>query len=326
MSNVLVIAEVKDGKVKKGSLEAVSAGRTLCDQMGGALSVALAGAGVETLAQGFGRYGADHVLVLDDPGLEPYSAEGHTSALAALIQEKAPSLVLTGNSIRARDLAPRLAARLGAGLLTDCTELSLENGILTVSRPVYGSKAVARVQAVQGSVQFATIRPNVVPLVETTPPKNPKVEKVIPQVGEVRGVVKERIQEAAGKIDLTEAEVIVSGGRGMKNAENFKLLEDLASVLGGAVGASRVAVDSGWRAHSDQVGQTGKVVNPKLYIACGLSGSVQHLAGMGTSRTIVAVNTDPEAPIFQRADYGIVADLFTVVPLLTEELKKVMDA
>jgi electron transfer flavoprotein alpha subunit len=228
------------------------------------------------------------------------------------------------NSILARDLAPRLAARLDIGLLADCTEMSLENGILVVSRPVFGGKAIAQVQGKQGVLPFATIRPNVIPVKEVDPPASAAVERVPAQLGEIRSKVKEVIQEVQGKVDLTEAEVIVAGGRGMKNGENFKILEDLAEVLGGTVGASRSAVDSGWRSHSDQVGQTGKVVNPKLYIACGISGAVQHLAGMGTSRTIVAINTDPEAPVFQKADYGIVGDLFTVVPLLTEELKKVM--
>lgn len=325
MSNVLVIAEVKDDKVKKGSYEAASAGRQLCDQMNQELTVALTGQGVEALAGGFGRYGADHVIILEDPKLAQYSTESYTSALAAVVQEKKPSVVLMSNSILAKDLAPRLAARLGTGLMADCIEISMEDGALTAVRPVYGSKALLRVQARNTEVQFATIRPNVVTLVEVSPPGSPQIEKITPQPGEVRTAVKEVIGEAQGQMDLTEAEVIVAGGRAMKNAENFKILEELACVLGGSVGASRVAVDSGWRSHSDQVGQTGKVVNPKLYIACGISGSVQHLAGMGTSRTIVAINTDPEAPIFQKADYGIVGDLFTVVPLLIEELKKVVE-
>jgi electron transfer flavoprotein alpha subunit len=324
MSSVIVIAEIKDGTIKKGSLEATLAGRKLCDQIGGELSVTLMGDQIEALAGEFGKYGADRVFVIEDPALAAYSAQGCAPPLADLIGEKKPSILLMSNSILARDLAPRLAARLETGLLADCIELSVENGALTALRPVYGGKAVARVQALAGTIQFATIRPNVITLGEVDPPRSASVDKVSPQAGEVQGRVKEVIEEAKGKIDLTEAEVIVAGGRGLKNAENFKLLEELAEILGGTVGASRVVVDSGWRPHSDQVGQTGKVVNPKLYIACGVSGSVQHLAGMSTSRTIVAINSDPEAPIFQKADYGIVADLFTVVPLLTEELKKVM--
>ena len=324
MSGIMVIGEIKDGKVKKVSFEAVSAGRRLGDQTGQELSVVLAGSGLDAVASEFGKYGADRVILLEDPRLTPYSTDGYVSALSGLIQERKPAILLMGNSILARDLAPRLAARLGTGLLADCTEIGLENETLTALRPVYGAKAVAKVQAGGESPQFATIRPNVVSLIELNPPRSAVAQKVVPQVGGIRTKVKEVIHEKQGKVDLTEAEVIVSGGRGMKNAENFKILETLAGVLGGAVGASRVAVDSGWRPHSDQVGQTGKVVNPKLYIACGISGAVQHLAGMGTSRTIVAVNSDPGAPIFQKADYGIVGDLFTVIPLLTEELKKVL--
>ncbi|MEK6777966.1 MAG: electron transfer flavoprotein subunit alpha/FixB family protein [bacterium] len=324
MSGVMVIGEIRDGKVKKVSLEAASAGSNLSRQTGEELTVVLAGSGLDPLAAEFGKYGADRVILLDDPWLAQYSTDGYVSALAALIHERKPSILLMGNSVLARDLAPRLAARLGTGLLADCTEIILENGSLTVLRPVFGAKAIAREQVSGGSPQFATIRPNVVSLTAMDPPKNAAVEKVTPQTGEIRTKVKEVIQKEKEQVDLTEAEVVVSGGRGMKNAENFKILETLAGILGAAVGASRAAVDSGWRPHSDQVGQTGKVVNPKLYIACGISGAVQHLAGMGTSRTIVAINTDPEAPIFQKADYGIVGDLMTLVPLLTEELKKAL--
>jgi electron transfer flavoprotein alpha subunit len=324
MSNVMVIAEVSEGKIKKGSLEAVSCGRELCNQTGGELSVALAGSAVEALAGELGKYGADRLLLIEDPGLAQYSAEGYTSALAPVIKDKKPSILLMSNSIFSRDLAPRIAVRLGVGIMTDCIELSLENGTLVSLRPVYGGKAIAKVQSKGETPQFATIRPNVVAMAEVDPPKSPEVEKIAPVPGEIRTKVTNAIREEAEKVDLTEAEIIVSGGRGMKNSENFKILEELAKVLGAAVGASRVVVDSEWRSHSDQVGQTGKVVNPKLYIACGISGAVQHLAGMGTSRTIVAINNDPEAPIFQKADYGIIGDLFEVVPLLTDELKKAL--
>lgn len=324
MSGILVIAETKGGRTKKVSLEATTAGRRLCDQSGDELSVALVGEDLESLAPEFGTYGADRVFLIEGAGLARYSTEGHTSALAGVMVEKKPRIIIMGHSLLARDLAPRLAARLDIGLMADCVELSLEDGQLTALRPVYGGKALAKVQAVAGVSHFATIRPNVFTASQLSPPRSPETENIAAQVAEVRTRLMEERQEGEGLVDLTEAEVIVSGGRGLKTAENFKILEALAQVLGGAVGASRVAVDSGWRPHSEQVGQTGKVVNPKLYIACGISGSVQHLAGMGTSRTIVAINTDPEAPIFQKADYGIVGDLFTVVPLLTEELKKVM--
>ncbi len=325
MSGVMVIAEVKEGRVKKSSFEVTTAARGLSDQAGGDVSVALAGSGIEGLAGEFGTYGADRVYLLDDPKLAQYSTEGFSAALAKLIEETAPDVVLAANSIQARDLLPRLAARLGSGLMTDCIEIAIEDGHLTGLCPVYGGKARAKNRCVGEKPHFATIRPNVIPGEAADPPRSAAVEKVAPALEAVRTTVLDEIRETGGNVELTEASVIVSGGRGVKNAENFKILEELAAVLGAAVGASRVAVDSGWRPHADQVGQTGKVVNPKLYIACGISGSVQHLAGMGTSRTIVAINSDPEAPIFEKADYGIVGDLFTVVPLLTEELKKLLD-
>jgi electron transfer flavoprotein alpha subunit len=326
MGDIVVIAEVKEGKVKKSSFEVASEGRRLCDQSGGQLSVLLVGAGVESLGGAFGKYGADRVYLFEHPDLADYTNDGFMAVLAPFLQEKKPDVLLMSNSILSRDLAPRLAARLGCGLMADCIELALEDGSLTAVRPVYGGKALARVRAAEGASVVVTIRPNVVSPVEVDPPRKVEMEKVSCDPGTIRTRLVDRVQEGAGKIDLTEAEVIVSGGRPMKNAENFKILEELAGLLHGAVGASRVAVDSGWRPHSDQVGQTGKVVNPKLYIACGISGSVQHLAGMGTSRTIVAINTDPEAPIFEKADYGIVGDLFEVVPLLTEELRKVLES
>ncbi|NOY52354.1 MAG: electron transfer flavoprotein subunit alpha/FixB family protein [Deltaproteobacteria bacterium] len=324
MSGVMVIAEIKDGKVKKSSFEAVSEGRRLCGERGGELSVLLAGDGVEGLAGDFGKYGAGRVFVIEDPVLSTYSTDGYASVFAPLIVKEKPAAILMGNSILARDLMPRLAARLGCGLMTDCVELAFEGEKLSVLRPVFGGKALVRETVEGDGPAFATIRPNVFPADPADPPEKVEPEKVPCDCAEIRTRLIERVEEGDGRIDLTEAEVIVSGGRGMKNAGNFKMLEELASLLHGAVGASRVAVDSGWRPHSDQVGQTGKVVSPKLYIACGISGAVQHLAGMGTARTIVAINSDPEAPIFEKADYGIVGDLFTVLPLLTEELKKVL--
>ncbi len=321
MSNVMVIAEIKDGSVKKSTFEVLTLGRELADASGGELSVVLAGEGIESKASGLGKYGADRVFVLDDPKLSRYTTEGFVGAMASLIQRTGPEMVLMSNSVLSRDFAPRLAARLGAGLLTDCVELVREEGGLAALRPVYGGKVLSRERLRGGTPRMATIRPNTVTAEEIDPPRAAAVEKPEVEVGEIRTRVVDRIMKEGAKIDLTEADVVVSGGRGMKNTENFRILEELAEVLGAAVGASRAAVDSGWRPHSDQVGQTGKIVNPRLYIACGISGAVQHLAGMGTSRTIVAINTDPDAPIFEKADYGIVGDLFEVVPLLTEALK-----
>ena len=226
---------------------------------------------------------------------------------------------------REKDLSGRLAARLGAGMAQDCIEFSIEDSNLVAKRPIYAGKAYATV-TFKGSPQIATARPNVFELNE--PDESRSAEVIDAEFSlddsQLKTRVAEFIQEAGGKVDLTEAEKIVSGGRGMKGPENYKILEELADLIDATVGASRSAVDSGWRPHSDQVGQTGKVVSPNLYIACGISGAIQHLAGMSTSKYIVAINKDPDAPIFQKADYGVVGDLFDVVPALTEEIKKIL--
>jgi electron transfer flavoprotein alpha subunit len=229
-----------------------------------------------------------------------------------------PAVILIGASVQGKDLCARLAARLDAGLAMDCTVIKLDSGILTCTRPMFGGKIFADVE-IEGSPQLIAIRPNVMDIVETA--KDCVVEKVDVNVGEVKTTVVEKNMETGDKIELTEADIIVSGGRGTSG--DFAAIEQLAAAFGGAVGASRSAVDEGWRPHSDQVGQTGKVVSPVLYVACGISGAIQQLAGMSTSKFIVAINKDPEAPIFSKADLGIVGDLAEVVPAMAEEVKKI---
>jgi electron transfer flavoprotein alpha subunit len=238
--------------------------------------------------------------------------------VAAVIEKESPAVVVLGASTQGKDLAARLAARLNAGLAQDCIAVRTEGGSIVATRPMYGGKVIAEV-ALSGSPQIVAIRPNAMAIVESA--KDGAVEKVDADPGESKLTFVEKKLEAE-KVELTEADIIVSGGRGM-GGDDYSLIEELAGLLGGAVGASRSAVDEGWRPHSDQVGQTGKVVSPNLYIACGISGAIQHLAGMSSSKVIVAVNKDPEAPIFSKADYGVVGDLFDLIPQITDEVRKV---
>jgi electron transfer flavoprotein alpha subunit len=323
---IWVFAEVKDGNIRKVTFELLSQGKKMAEKMGEELVAVVLGSGIEPLTDRLAEY-ADKVFWVDDPLLAPYTTDPYTNILTNLLKEHQPSIFLCGATILGKDLSPRIAARLQTGLATDCTALSIaEDGKMAVKRPVYAGKAFVEVGFSTSSVQMASVRPNVL---EVLPPagstKGQKIKvaaKIDP--ASLRTTVVEVVKAAGAKVDLTEAEIIVSGGRGMKGPENFKILEELADVLQATVGASRAAVDSGWRDHGDQVGQTGKVVTPNLYIACGISGAIQHLAGMGSSKIIVAINKDPDAPIFQKADYGIVEDLFKVVPILREEFKKLL--
>lgn len=323
--SVFVITEQRNGTFRNVSFEVVSEGRRLADKLGGSVIAIVLGNGVFEIADQLAQYGADKVLVADNDIFKNYSAEGYTATIAAAIKNVDPQVVLLPASALGKDLAPRLTARLGVGLATDCVELSVSDGKLVAKRPMYAGKVLANYQF-NASPNIASLRPNIFLVKEADVSKKAELEKINVPVadGDLKAIVKEVLASEGGKIDISEANVIVSGGRGMKDASNFKILEDLAQVLGGAVGASRSAVDAGWRVHADQVGQTGKTVSPDLYIACGISGAIQHLAGMSSSKCIVAVNKDPDAPIFQRADYGIVGDLFDVVPRLTEEFKKVI--
>ncbi len=316
-NGVLAITEQRDGKFRKVAYEVVSEGRRIADGLSCALTVAVMGAAVEALAEEIKAFGADTILLLDDPALADYRTDAYTNALTACLPAVDPAVVLLGATAQGKDLAARLAARLDAGLAMDCTAVSVQAGKVTCTRPMFGGKLFADV-TIAGSPQVIAVRPNVMPIQRVA--REAAVEKPAIQPGDVKTTVVEKRMDTGGKVELTEAEVIVSGGRG--TGGNFQPLEELAAALHGAVGASRSAVDEGWRKHGDQVGQTGRVVSPALYIACGISGAIQHLAGMSTSKVIVALNKDPEAPIFAKADYGIVGDIFQLLPAITAAVQK----
>jgi electron transfer flavoprotein alpha subunit len=323
MPNVLTYAEVRGGDLRKVSLEALSAARALADSHGAEAHVVLSGGpGAGAHAAALGEHGADVVFVTEHEALAQYNPE----ALSALVAERARNgyaAVLVGASARGKDLAPRVAAKLGAAILSDVTTLKRDGDALVATHPVYTGKVLATLRLTPGNgPAVASLRPGA--FTATQAPRTARVEAA-PPVGDastVRVQVKETTSADSRKLDLAEAPVIVSGGRGLKAAENFKLVEDLAAAFGNAaVGATRAVTDDGWRPHSDQIGQTGRQVSPELYVAVGISGAIQHLAGMRASRCIVAINKDAEAPIFKVADYGIVGDVFEVVPALTAAIR-----
>lgn len=315
---VFAITEQRDGEFRKVSFEAVSESRRVADGLGTDLTAVVLGAGIEGLAEELKKYGPDKIWVADDPALADYTTDAYANILSGLIQSADPAVIILGASAQGKDLAGRLAARLDAGVAMDCTAIKLDNGSLTYTRPMFGGKIIADV-GIEGALQIVAIRPNVMDITEAA--KDSAIDKPAVEVGEVKTAVIEKTMDTGDKIELTEADIIVSGGRG--TGGDYAAIEALAAELGAAVGASRSAVDEGWRPHSDQVGQTGKTVSPTLYVACGISGAIQHLAGMSTSKYIVAINKDAEAPIFSKADFGIAGDLFDVVPALAEEVKKV---
>jgi electron transfer flavoprotein alpha subunit len=324
--DVWIIAEQKEGKLKKITFELLGIGKKLADKIGGSVSALLLGYEIDKLAEELDGYGAHKIFICDSEALKNYSNEAYTKAIVDLVKAHNPAILLGGATASGKDLLPRVSARLQTGLTSDCIKLDItDKGLLLAERPMYAGKVLVDTINPEARPQMASLRPNVLPMPEKGSQKA-EVEKTTADIKpqDLRAILKETVKTAGEKIDLTEASVIVSGGRGMASEGNFKILADLASAFGegAAVGASRSAVDSGFAPHDLQVGQTGKVVNPNLYIACGISGSIQHLAGMRTSKYIVAINKDPEAPIFQVADCGIVADLFKIVPLLTEEVKK----
>jgi electron transfer flavoprotein alpha subunit len=314
MAGVLVFTEVTDGKLKKVSREALSIGRKLAEAAGGDL---VAFANDRSAAGDAGKSGAKKVYVAN---VGDYSTETYTAALAAAIQQAQPAIVLFGGTSNGRDLAPRIAARLNVGVASDVDRLEWTDGKLRARRPVYSGKAFATVD-VTSTPAMATTRPNAFPAEETAGAEADVVEVTFDAGTPKAKVIETKVPEA-GELSIAEADIIVSGGRGLKEAQNFSFIRDLAHAIGGAVGASRATVDAGWIDHQHQVGQTGRVVSPNLYIAAGISGAIQHLAGMSSSKHIVAINKDPEAPIFRVADLGIVGDLFQILPVLTEEVKK----
>ena len=318
---VFVIAEQRDGALRKVSFELASAARKLADQTGDEVSAILLGSGVEKMAAELGKFGVDKVFVGDNAALEPYVTEAHAQVVAKILKDNDAAIALFGASVQGKDLSARVAAKLAGGLATDCTDVKLDGGKLVAVRPMYAGKCFGEV-VFNTTPAMASLRPNVFAAVENA--KAGAVTKVDVAVDGVKSKVLEVQKDTSGKVDLTEANIIVSGGRGMKGPDEYKILEVLADVLKGTVGASRAAVDAGWRLQKDQVGQTGPGVSPNLYIACGISGAIQHLAGMSSSKCIVAINKDAEAPIFTKADFGVVDDLFKVVPELTNACKKLM--
>jgi len=323
-SSVCAFVETAGGGLKKSAAEVLGEGRRLADSLGGQLDAVLIGKGVSSLAGEAGALGADRVFVID--ALESFSIDGFSRALAKAVGASQPKVILLAASVVGKDLAPAIAASTGSALLTDVTEVSASGADINVKKPIYAGKALASMTGSSDSV-VVTLRPNVFEPGERRDGAEPAVENIDAGVSDadIRTVVKELLAKASEKLDLTEADVIVSGGRGLKGPENWHLIEQLAEAVGGVCGASRAVVDAGWRPHDEQVGQTGKTVSPKLYIAVGISGAIQHLAGMRTSKCIVAINTDAEAPIFKLADYGIVGDAAEVCPVLAEELAKLRE-
>jgi electron transfer flavoprotein alpha subunit len=323
--DILVFVEQRDGKIKKASLEVLSEGRRLADKTGGRVTAVVAGKGIEPLAAVCGSFGADVVYLADDAIFETYSNEAVAHAVADIVTKTEPLIVLAAATAMGKDFMPRVAARVSAGLAPDCirTEVDAQGGVRVV-RPVYAGKAYATVEWPAGGPRIATLRPNVFSAGSPVEGRACEVQKYSPSIdaSSVRARVKEVMRAEGGEADVAEADIVVSGGRGVKARENFQLIRDLALALRGATGASRAAVDSEWIDHKHQVGQTGKTVQPFLYVACGISGAIQHLAGMAHSKHIIAINKDPEAPVFRVADLGIVGDLFQILPPLIEEIRK----
>jgi electron transfer flavoprotein alpha subunit len=319
MTIILTFAEQREGKLRRASLEVVSEARRLAGPLGATVTSVVVGPGSASLAAELAAYGADRVVVFDDAAFGAYATEAWAGALAQAVADGKPSVVLLPFTAVGKDLAPRVAAKVGAGLASDCVSLEIKGGRLVARRPVYAGKAYATVEWA-GEPQMATLRPNVFPLGQPDASRNAEIVKAATDTAARARVTAVRAA-AAGKVQLTEAQIIVSGGRGLKGPENFHLVESLAEAMGAAVGASRAVVDAGWVDHQMQVGQTGKTVSPSLYVACGISGAIQHLAGMSSSKFIVAVNTDKDAPIFKVANYGILGDVFAVLPKLIEAAK-----
>ncbi|HEV8399377.1 MAG TPA: electron transfer flavoprotein subunit alpha/FixB family protein [Gemmatimonadales bacterium] len=317
MTSVLAVVEQRAGTLRKISHEVVTAAHRL----GGSVEALVCAAGPVKGAEQLGKFGADTVVTLTNAAFAKYAPEGMAQAIAERAKGGGYTAVVFAASATGKDLAPRVAAKLGVALAGDVTDVGVEGGAVVATRPVYAGKALLKVK-VTGTPALLSVRPNVFTPVER--PKPGAAEAIAVNVPVGRVVVREIKAAEAGALDVAEAQIVISGGRGLKEPANFKVLEDLAHAFGGqaAVGASRAVVDAGWRAHADQVGQTGKTVSPTLYIAVGISGAIQHLAGMRTSKVIVAINKDKDAPIFKVADYGVVGDLFEVVPKLTEEIKK----
>ncbi|MCM3759712.1 electron transfer flavoprotein subunit alpha/FixB family protein [Alkalihalobacillus oceani] len=317
----IIIGEVRDGELRHVSFETIAAGKVVAD--GGEVIGVLIGEDVSGLAEQLIHYGADRVVTVTHPDLKSYTTDAYQQAVLQVIDLEQPDGVLLGHTAIGKDLAPRLAMKAQAGLVSDVVAVELEDGEPVFTRPIYSGKAFERKRIKEGMV-LATIRPNNIAALEKDAGRTGDVSSVTAEISDLRTTIQNVVRKATGGVDLSEAKIIVAGGRGVKGAEGFKPLQELADLLGGAVGASRGACDADYCDYALQIGQTGKVVTPDLYFAIGISGAIQHLAGMSNSKVIVAINKDPEAPIFEVADYGIVGDLFEIVPLLTEELRHIL--
>ena len=316
---VLVLGETRDGSLRNVTFEAIAAGKTVAE--GGEVVGVLIGENVSALAVELVHYGADRVVVVEDEKLSQYTSDGFAQALLAVLEQEKPEGLVLGHTSLGKDLSPRIAAKLASGLISDATAVEVAGGNVVFTRPIYSGKAFEKKIVTDGLI-FATVRPNNIAPLTKDESRTGEVASLSVEIKDLRAIIKEVVRKASEGVDLSEAKVVISGGRGVKSEAGFEPLKELAKVLGGAVGASRGACDADYCDYSLQIGQTGKVVTPDLYIACGISGAIQHLAGMSNSKVIVAINKDPEANIFKVADYGIVGDLFEVVPLLTEEFKK----
>ena len=323
---VFVFAQQVDNKITSVSYELIGKGKELANDLGTEVTAVLLGHNVEPLCERLAKYGADKIIVVDDPALEVYTTEPYVHALHQVILAKQPAVVLYGATAIGRDLAPRVSARVHTGLTADCTKLEIdpESKNLMMTRPAFGGNIMATILCPDHRPQMATVRPGVMQKGEVKDGAQAQIEKFeVADLASHKNVeILEIVKKTAGKMDIQDAKILVSGGRGMGGPENFKLLEDLAEVLGGTISSSRACVDAGWVEKDRQVGQTGKTVRPNLYIACGISGAIQHLAGMEDSEIIIAINKDPGAPIFEVADFGVVWDVHKILPLLTEAVKK----
>ncbi|WP_338450970.1 electron transfer flavoprotein subunit alpha/FixB family protein [Niallia oryzisoli] len=318
---VLVLGEIRDGVLRNVSFEAIAAAKIIAD--GGEVVATLFGETIGDESAAMLHYGADRVVKAEHPDLKSYTTDAYQQALLQVLEAEEPDGFVMGHTAQGKDLSPRIAAKINTGLVSDVVNIENDGGNVIFTSPIYSGKAFEKVKINEGII-FATIRPNNITPLEKDESRSGDVNEMSVEIKDLRTIIKDIVRKSTGGIDLSEAKIIVSGGRGVKAAENFQLLEELAGVLGAAVGASRGACDAGYCDYSLQIGQTGKVVTPDLYIAVGISGAIQHLAGMSNSKVIVAINKDPEAPIFDVANYGIVGDLFEVVPLFIEEMKSVV--
>jgi electron transfer flavoprotein alpha subunit len=327
MSNVLVFVEQRDGKVHPAAYQLLALAQQLSGSRGGAVQACLVGSDVGPLTETAAAYGAGQVFVADHPELSLYRSTAYTTAVSAVLDAAQPSVLLVPTTFLGRDLAARVAARRGAGLAMDCTEVRMQDDQLVVNKPMYAGKLSARFRLSGDRLRVVTVRTNAYSAAQPREGATAEIVNVplTPSDQDRRMTTRSVVSTTAGIKDVTEADIVVSGGRSLKSAENFKIIYELAQVLDGAVGASRAACDAGYQPHSRQVGLTGKVVTPRLYIACGIDGAIQHLAGMRGSKVIVAINTKKEAPIFKVANYGCLCDLFTLVPMLTRELKRLKE-